>query len=98
MILARFREQDFRSSPSPGQEERRAVTIHELYRQSRRAAAWGIVASLTLGLVKLAGSLLGHSVALLSDAIHSQGDALTSPVVFAPLLWSQQPADREHPY
>jgi cation diffusion facilitator family transporter len=74
------------------------VSIRDLYRQSRRAAVWGIAVNLGLGLVKLAGGLLGHSVALLSDAVHSLGDALTSTVVFAALLWSQQPADREHPY
>jgi cation diffusion facilitator family transporter len=72
--------------------------MQERYRQSRRAAIWGIALSLGLGGAKLAGGVLGHSVALLSDAVHSLGDALTSAAVFAALVWSQQPADREHPY
>jgi cation diffusion facilitator family transporter len=74
------------------------VNIHDLYRQSRRAAFWGIAVSLGLGFIKLAGGLFGHSVALVSDAIHSFGDALTSAAVLGALLWSQRPADREHPY
>jgi cation diffusion facilitator family transporter len=74
------------------------MDIHDLYRTGRRAALWGIGISLGLGLVKLTGGLFGHSVALVSDAIHSFGDALTSTAVFGALLWSQRPADREHPY
>jgi cation diffusion facilitator family transporter len=78
--------------------ETQRVNIHDLYRQSRRAAFWGIAVSLGLGFVKLAGGLFGHSVALMSDAVHSFGDALTSAAVLGALLWSQRPADREHPY
>jgi cation diffusion facilitator family transporter len=74
------------------------VSIHEHYRLSRRAAFWGVAVTLSLGLAKLAGGLLGHSVALLSDAVHSLGDALASAAVLGALLWAQQPADREHPY
>jgi cation diffusion facilitator family transporter len=74
------------------------LDIHDLYRQGRRAALAGVIISLGLGVAKLAGGLLGHSVALLSDAVHSLGDALASGSVLAALLWAQQPADREHPY
>jgi cation diffusion facilitator family transporter len=72
--------------------------MEELYRQGRRAAIWAIGINIALGMAKLAGGLFGHSVALISDAVHSLGDALTSGAVFVALLWSQQPADREHPY
>jgi cation diffusion facilitator family transporter len=72
--------------------------IHELYRQSRRAAFWGCAVSLGLALMKLAGGWFGHSVALLADAIHSFGDAFLAGTVWAALRWSQRPADREHPY
>jgi len=53
---------------------------------------------LGLGLLKLIGGLLGNSLALVSDAVHSLGDALTSAAVWGALLWAQRPADREHPY
>lgn len=76
----------------------RGAGIDELYRQGRRAALWGIVISLLLGGAKLAGGLLGHSVALFSDAIHSLGDAVVFTAVLAALVWSQRPPDREHPY
>jgi cation diffusion facilitator family transporter len=74
------------------------VAIPEFYRQSRRAAFLAVAISVALGLIQFLGGYFGHSVALMSDAVHSFGDALTSGVVFAALLWAQQPADAEHPY
>ncbi len=56
--------------------------MNVLYRQARRAAVWGIALSLILGIAKLAGGWLGHSVALVSDAVHSFGDALTAAAVW----------------
>jgi cation diffusion facilitator family transporter len=72
--------------------------MHDFYRQGRRAAFWGVVVALGLGVVQFLGGLFGESVALMSDAFHSLGDALTSLAVFGALLWAQQPADAEHPY
>ncbi len=74
------------------------MSIDDLYRQGRRAALLGLVVTLSLGLAKLAGGLLGHSIALISDAVHSLGDALASGAVWGALLWAQHPADPEHPY
>jgi cation diffusion facilitator family transporter len=68
------------------------------YRESRRAALWGIGVSLALGGVKLLGGLFGHSLALLSDAVHSLVDAAVSAALLAALVLAQRPADREHPY
>lgn len=72
--------------------------IRKLYRAGRRAALRGLAFSLLLGGAKIAGGLYGHSVALVADAVHSFGDALLAMVVWWALRWSQQPADREHPY
>src|SRR5205823_7329663 len=74
------------------------VSIDDLYRQGRRAALLGLGVTLSLGLAKLAGGLLGHSIALISDAVHSLGDALAAATVWGALLWAQHPADPEHPY
>jgi cation diffusion facilitator family transporter len=69
-----------------------------LYHESRRAALWGIGVSVALGSVKLLGGLLGHSLALLSDAMHSLVDAAISAALLAALVVAQRPPDREHPY
>lgn len=73
-------------------------TIEDVYSQSRRAAAVALTVTLGLGIAKLIGGWLGHSLALLSDSMHSLGDALSSASILAALWWAQQPADREHPY
>jgi cation diffusion facilitator family transporter len=74
------------------------VSIDDFYRRARQMALWSIAVSLGLGVLKLAGGLLGNSVALVSDAVHSLGDALTGAAIWGALKWAQQPADREHPY
>lgn len=58
----------------------------------------GLVVNLALGIVKLVGGLVGSSFALVSDAVNSLGDALTSVVVTGALWYAQRPADEEHPY
>ncbi len=70
----------------------------ELYRQARKAAGWGIAVSLGLGLAKLLGGVFGHSLALVSDAVHSLVDAAISAALLGALLVAQRPADHEHPY
>jgi cation diffusion facilitator family transporter len=78
--------------------ERAEVKIDELYKRSGKAALWGLAVGLSLGAAKLMGGLLGHSIALLADSVHSFGDAIVAGVVLAALRWSQLPPDREHPY
>lgn len=54
--------------------------------------------NLALGIAKLVGGIAGSSFALISDAINSLGDSLTSIVVVFALWFAQRPADDEHPY
>jgi cation diffusion facilitator family transporter len=70
----------------------------DLYQQTRRAARAGLVVTLGLGLAKFLGGWLGNSLALLSDAVHSIGDALASASILLALRWAESPPDREHPY
>lgn len=70
----------------------------QLYRDASRAAWWGLGINLSLGVAKLVGGLVGGSFALLSDAVNSLGDSVSSIVVLAALWYAQQPADDEHPY
>jgi len=72
--------------------------IARLYRDGRRAAAWGIAISLALGTAKALGGWSGHSFALLTDAVHSLVDALISAALLVAFAIAQRPADREHPY
>ncbi len=58
----------------------------------------GLVVNVVLGTAKLVGGILGGSFALISDAVNSIGDSLSSIVVVFALVFAQRPADREHPY
>ncbi len=69
-----------------------------IYRQAIRAALLGLVINVGLGIVKLVGGIVGNSFALISDAINSLGDSLTSIVVVCALHLAQKPGDAEHPY
>lgn len=70
----------------------------DLYRESGRAALRGLAVSLALGGVKLLGGLVGNSLALISDALHSLVDAAISTALLGAYVLAQRPADREHPY
>ena len=70
----------------------------ELYREAVRATALGLVVNLALGVAKLAGGLVGGSLALVSDAVNSLGDVFTSSAILLAFRVAQKPADAEHPY
>jgi hypothetical protein len=72
--------------------------VKAIYCDARRAAAVGLAVTLTLGIAKLIGGSLGHSLVLLSDSVHLFGDTLASATIIVALWWAQWPADREHPY
>jgi cation diffusion facilitator family transporter len=74
------------------------TTVDELYTSARRVTVAGLILNLALGLVKMLAGMVGHSFALLSDGIHSIGDAFSSAIVLAALYIAQRPADRQHPY
>ncbi len=69
-----------------------------LYQTVTRAARIGLLCNLILGGIKLAGGIIGNSVALMADAFNSMGDVSISIVVLFSLWVAQKPADKEHPY
>jgi cation diffusion facilitator family transporter len=73
-------------------------SIAETYAEVIRAAMYGLVANLFLGIAKLAGGIIGNSFALIADAVNSIGDVLSTLVVLVALHYAQRPADEEHPY
>ena len=56
------------------------------------------MANVTLAAAKLAAGLLGHSHALVADAVESLADIFSSIVVWRGLVVAAAPADAEHPY
>jgi cation diffusion facilitator family transporter len=69
-----------------------------IYREVTAAALLGLVINAGLGVVKLLGGVVSGSVALVSDAVNSLGDVVTSLIIVIALRVAQRPADAEHPY
>jgi cation diffusion facilitator family transporter len=57
-----------------------------------------IFVNLILTLCKLLAGILGHSEAMISDAIHSASDVFSTFVVIAGVRMAEKKADKEHPY
>mgnify|MGYP005638129807 CR=1 FL=1 len=63
-----------------------------------RAIVVGIIANILLSLFKFAGGILGNSVALVADAIHSLSDLVTDVIVLLTHRIGKIPQDEDHPY
>ena len=63
-----------------------------------RAAQLGLVINAALAATKLAAGLLGHTYALVADAVESCADIVASLVVWGGLHIAARPADDDHPY
>jgi cobalt-zinc-cadmium efflux system protein len=60
--------------------------------------AWAMAATLGLVLAEVFGGLLGHSVALLNDAVHNLSDVPALGISWLAMRWAQRPADSEKTY
>ena len=60
--------------------------------------AWAMAATLGLVVAEVFGGLLGHSVALLNDAVHNLSDVPALGISWLAMRWAQRPADSEKTY
>ncbi len=63
-----------------------------------RSTVIGIFISIALAFIIGVTGLMGHSYALVADAIESTADVFTSGILLVGLKTSLKPADKEHPY
>jgi cation diffusion facilitator family transporter len=64
-----------------------------------RLAGWvGLVVNLALAAIKLAAGLVGHSQAVVADAIHSVSDIVTDVALILGVRYWSAPADERHPH
>jgi len=59
---------------------------------------WGLVVNLGLSALKCVGGILGHSQALVADAVHSLSDTTTDLAVLIGAKFWTAPADADHPH
>src|SRR5258706_11827044 len=60
--------------------------------------AWAMAATLGLVVAEIFGGLLGHSVALLNDAVHNLSDVPALGISWLAMRWAERPADRDKTY
>jgi cation diffusion facilitator family transporter len=73
------------------------VSLNRLQR-SLRATFMGMAVNVVLAGAKLAAGIVGHSHALIADAVESFADIFSSLVVWRGLVVAATPADEDHPY
>jgi cation diffusion facilitator family transporter len=66
--------------------------------RSLRATFLGLAANVALTIAKFLAGVLGHSQALIADAVESLADIFSSIIVWRGLVVAETPADEDHPY
>jgi cation diffusion facilitator family transporter len=66
--------------------------------RSLRATFFGLAANVTLVVAKFLAGILGHSQALIADAVESLADIFSSIIVWRGLVVAETPPDDDHPY
>src|SRR4051812_28044487 len=67
-------------------------------KRSLRTTFLGLGVNACLAVVKMAAGILGHSHALVADAVESLADVFSSIVVWRGVVVAAEPADEDHPY
>ncbi len=67
-------------------------------KHSLRATAAGLATNGLLAIIKLVAGIVGHSYALIADAIESTADVFSSVIVWRGMVIADRPADAGHPY
>lgn len=67
-------------------------------KQAKRTALFSVVTNALLAVVKGTAGIIGHSDALIADAIESCADIFSSFLVLIGIQYASKPADEDHPY
>jgi len=71
---------------------------NDFSREAVRCSKVTIIGNMLLVLLKLAAGIIAHSGAMLSDAIHSASDVLSTVVVIIGVKFADRPEDEDHQY
>jgi len=72
--------------------------IKDRLKRGLRATFLGLAVNTTLTTIKFVAGILGHSHALVADAVESMADIFSSVIVWRGLVVAAEPADEDHPY
>lgn len=66
--------------------------------RSLRTTLLGLIVNTFLAAIKMLAGIVGHSHALVADAVESLADVFSSMVVWRGMVVAAEPADEDHPY
>lgn len=72
--------------------------VESRLKRGLRATLLGLVVNTLLTTGKFLAGVLGHSHALIADAVESLADIFSSVIVWRALVVASEPADEDHPY
>ena len=75
-----------------------ATTCKQCYWCAEHVGSINLWGNAGLVAVKLAGGILGHSQALIADAVHSLSDVVVAVLLLVSLKISRKPPDEDHPW
>lgn len=68
------------------------------YKIGKKVSIHTMIMNILLSIAKLTAGILGHSSAMIADAIHTMSDVVTTVIVILGLTISSKDADQDHPY
>lgn len=77
---------------------KKGLTKSEFEEVAMRVSFASIVANILLSVFKLLAGIFAHSGAMVSDAVHSASDVISTIVVIIGIRLSGKASDKEHPY
>lgn len=72
--------------------------MDDFQKTATKVSVVSIVGNLVLSLFKFVAGFVAHSNAMISDAVHSSSDVISSIVVIIGVRMSAKESDKEHPY
>ena len=74
------------------------VVKNDFEKTAMRVSFVSIVANVVLSVFKLLAGIVANSGAMVSDAVHSASDVISTVVVIVGIRLSGKASDKEHPY
>ena len=68
------------------------------YKYGKKVTLIGIFGNIAISFFKFICGIIGHSGALIADAVHSVSDIVATFAVLFGLKFSSKPEDKDHPY
>ena len=78
--------------------ERAFLTHEKSMNLALKTAYWSLIVNVLLTAIKFLAGVLGHSMVMIADAVHSASDVFSTLIVLAAIKIAGRPEDEDHEY